>query len=311
MFGITAINVFTMIAYGIPGYLLIKTRHLGEDSIKTFAKMLLYVCQPALSISSFDAVDFTPALLADMGIFFGITLAAQLLIIFLYRAIFYKKVKESSAHKVCSVAGACGNVGFLGIPLLEKLLPENPEVVLYSVAFSISMNLLAWTVGLMMMTGDRKYIRLKNVFFNPSMIAFAVGFLLFVFKIKLPSPLSGYVSTLGRMSTVVCMTVMGMRLGTKRFSELFTNGKVYIAAASKLLVFPVIVGAMFLLVPVSQAVRSTGFILGCCPAAAMIQSLAETYGGDSETAANVVLTTCILCILTIPLMWTLYSYIIL
>ena len=163
----------------------------------------------------------------------------------------------------------------------------------------------------MMMTGDRKYIKLKSVFLNPSMLAFAVGFLLFVFKIKLPEPLGGYVLTLGRMSTVVCMTVMGMRLGTKKLKELFTNGKVYIASVSKLLVFPIILGALFLIIPVSQAVRSTGFILGCCPAAAMIQSLAETHGGDSETAANVVLTTSILCIVTIPLMWSLYNVIIL
>ncbi len=300
-----------MIAYGIPGYLLVKTKRLGEESIKAFAKMLLYVCQPALAISSFNSVDFSYRLLADMGIFFGVTLAAQLVFIFSYYGIFRKKVRESSGHKICCVAGACGNVGFLGIPLLQVLLPNNPEVALYSVAFSMSMNLLAWTVGLMMMTGDKKYINLKNTFLNPSMISFLVGFGLFVFGIKISGPLEGYVSLLGKMSTVVCMTVMGMRLGTKRFLSLFTNGKVYIAAVSKLLVFPAIVGGLFLLIPVSEAVRSTGFILGCCPAAAMIQSLSETHGGDSQTAANAVLTTSILCIVTIPLMWTVYNFLIL
>lgn len=307
MFGITALKVLMMIAYGVPGFILVKLRALNEDAIKVFAKLLLYVCQPALSIYSLSVADCTPRLLRDMGIFFGLTFIGQIVIIALYTFIFRKKMKTDLAQKICSVAGACGNVGFLGIPLLEYLLPDNPEALVYASAFSMSMNILAWSIGLVMMTGDRKYISAKALFVNPATISFLIAFSLFAFKVKLPDFGAEYIETLGRMSTVVCMTILGMRLATKKLSGIFTNYRIYIAATSKLIIFPIIIGALFYIVPVGEDVRSAAFILGCCPAATMIQSLAETHGGDSKTAADIVLSTSLICIITIPLMWSVYT----
>ena len=128
MFAITALKVLMMIAYGVPGYLLVKTKALGEDSIKAFAKFLLYVCQPALSLYTLTSVDSTPILIRDLWIFFFVTLLAQIAVIFLYSLIFSKKMKSDLGHRVCSVAGICGNVGFFGVPLLEYLIPGMPEV---------------------------------------------------------------------------------------------------------------------------------------------------------------------------------------
>lgn len=311
MFAITAIKVLMMIAYGVPGYLLVKTRLLGEESIKVFAKFLLYVCQPALSLYTLTSVDSTPTLIRDLWIFFGVTLAAQVAVIGLYSLVFRKKMKEDLGHRVCSVAGICGNVGFFGIPLLEYLVPDMPEVRVYSAAFSISMNVIGWTLGLLMMTGNKKYIKLKAVFLNPSVVTFAISFTLFVFDVKFPTVVADYIETLGRMSTVVCMTVLGMRLATKSLIKIFANYRIYIAASIKLILTPIIIALLFAFLPVGQEVKISAFVLGCCPGATVIQSLAETHGGDSRTAADIVLSTSLMCILTIPLMWTLYNSIVL
>lgn len=307
MFVITALKVLMMIGYGLPGYILVKTKLVGQDAAKVFAKLLLYVCSPALSIQTLNSVDCTPERLKSMGIFFAAVMVAQIAVIFLYSLIFRSKMKTDTGYRVCAVTGACGNVGFLGVPLLKFLFPDNPEIILYSAMFSISMNIIGWTVGLLLMTGNRKYISLKSIFINPSVIAFGAGFALFALKIKLPDLLAEYVGMLGTMSTFVCMTVLGMRLATKKLSNVFSNGKVYIGAISKLFVFPIVVWALFSLLPVDQTVRTAAFVLGCCPAATMIQSLAESFDGDSETAANTVLFTSIICILTIPFMWTIYN----
>ena len=311
MFGITALKVLMMIAYGVPGYILVKTKALGEESIKAFAKMLLYVCSPALSIYNLSSVDRTPKLVTELGLFFFITLVAQVAIILLYSFLFKNKLKTDAAHKVCAVTGACGNVGFFGVPLLEYLMPGLPQVRVYSAAFSITMNIIGWTLGLLLMTGNRKYIKLKAIFVNPSVIAFSVSLLLFLFDVKFPSLVADYVQTLAKMSTVVCMTVLGMRLATKKLSTIFTNSRVYIAAFWKLIIFPLVLFAVFAVIPVDQTVKTAAFILGCCPAATMLQSLAETHGGDGKTAADIVLATSLLCILTIPFMWTAYNFIIL
>lgn len=295
-----------MVAYGVPGYLLVKTGLLGEKHIKGFAVFLLYACQPALTVYSLVSVERTPGLLANMGVFFGVTLLGQMIIIGLYCLIFRKKLSQS-AHRVCAVAGACGNVGFLGIPLLEQLLPEHPEVIVYSAAFSVSMNIIAWTLGLSLLTGSRRYVSAKALFLNPATISFLVAFPLFAFGVKLPEAPVEYLGVVGRMSTVVCMTVLGMRLALKKFVSVFTNIRVYAAAAFKLLLFPAVVSLLFLPIPVEPSVKAAAAILCACPAAAMIHSLAETYGGDASTAADAVLATNILCILTVPLVWTVFN----
>ncbi len=307
MFTLTALKVLMMVAYGVPGYLLVKTKHLGEESIKTFAKVLLYICSPALCVYNLSSVTSTPSLIGELWMFFGLTLFCQVVIILLYAFLFKNKLKTDAAYRVCAVTGACGNVGFFGMPLLEYLMPGIPEVRIYSAAFSISMNVIGWTLALLLMTGDRKYIKLKAVFLNPSVVSFAVSFVIFVFKIEFPSLVAEYIESFGRMSTFVCMTVLGMRLATKKLSTIFTNGRVYLASASKLVVFPIVTALLFVVMPVSQNVKTAAFILACCPAATMLQSLAETHNGDGRTAADIVLATSILCILTIPVMWTLYS----
>ena len=310
MFAITALKVLMMIAYGVPGYLLVKLKVLGEDSIKAFAKFLLYVCQPALSLYTLTSVESTPTLIRDLWIFFFVTLLAQVAVIGLYTLFFRNKIKSDLGHRVCSVAGICGNVGFFGVPLLEYLIPGMPEVRVYSAAFSISMNVIGWTLGLLMMTGDRKYVKLKALFLNPSVITFAISFTLFAFGVKFPDAIADFIETLGRMSTVVCMTVLGMRLATKSLLRIFTNSKIYIAAAIKLIICPIIIGLMFHFLPVGTEVKTAAFVLACCPGATMIQSLSETHGGDSRTAADIVLSTSLMCILTIPIMWTIYNSIV-
>lgn len=307
MFIITALKVLMMIAYGVPGYLLVKSKHLGEESIKAFAKMLLYVCSPALCIYNLTSVATTNGLIKELCLFFVLSLGAQVVIILLFGFIFKNKAKSDKAYKLCAVTGACGNVGFFGVPLLEYLIPDMPEVRIYSAAFSITMNIIGWSLGLLMMTGDKKYIKVKSIFVNPSMISFVIAFILFVFDVKFPDLAAEYVQSLAKMSTFVCMTVLGMRLATKKLSTIFSNKKVYIAAISKLIIFPMVVLAVFKLLPISQTAVTSAFILGCCPAATMLQSLAETHGGDGKTAADIVLGTSLLCIITIPIMWTLYN----
>lgn len=49
-FGLTLTEVLLMFAYAVPGYLLVKSRLVGEKAIPGFAALLMYVLQPCLCI---------------------------------------------------------------------------------------------------------------------------------------------------------------------------------------------------------------------------------------------------------------------
>ena len=45
-FLITLATVGIMLAYAVPGYILIKVKAVKADSISAFSKLLMYVCSP-------------------------------------------------------------------------------------------------------------------------------------------------------------------------------------------------------------------------------------------------------------------------
>lgn len=133
-FSTTSVNVLILLLYAIPGYILVKSKAVKSESIPAFAKVLLYVCQPCLSVYSFQKVVFSAEIIKNMGIFVGLNLGLMLFILLVVYLAFRKQY-EDNRYRVCTVATALGNVGFLGVPLLEALLPEYPETIAYSAVF--------------------------------------------------------------------------------------------------------------------------------------------------------------------------------
>ena len=62
----TLICVAVMLAYAVPGFLLVKTKLVKADAIPAFARLLMYVCQPFLTLYAFSRVKFTTQSLIDI-----------------------------------------------------------------------------------------------------------------------------------------------------------------------------------------------------------------------------------------------------
>ena len=187
-----------MMAYAIPGFLFVKTKTLSPAQIAPFSKVLVYLCQPCLEVHAFLSADCTPELLAAMGWFFLLCTGVQVLVLGLSCLVL--RDRKSVCNRVAGAASTFGNVGFIGIPLLEALLPAEvaPDAVALSAVFALSMNLLAWTAGLFLITGEKKHIRVKGLLLNPAMLAFYVAFPLFLAGFKLPGALETTVSLAGK-----------------------------------------------------------------------------------------------------------------
>lgn len=122
----------------------------------------------------------------------------------------------------------------MGIPLMNALLPDYPEATAFSAVFFLSMGILSWTVGVACITGDVKYISLKKAFLNPSMLGMVIALPLFLLRISLPDAVMGPVSLLAKMTTPVCMLILGMRFGTVKLREIFSERSIYPSALVKL-----------------------------------------------------------------------------
>lgn len=307
----TAANVLMLMAFAVPGFLFVKTKSLSERHIPPFSKLLLYACQPCLQLYAFQTAECTPELLRNMGLFFLFCTGVQLLMILAMSLCLRLKLRDA-CRRVCAASGVFGNVGFLGIPLLQALLPaENvPSAIALAAAFSLSMNLIAWTGGLFLITGERKHIRARALLLNPSMLSFYVAFPLFLLGIRLPAMALDGVTLMGRMCTPLCMLILGMRLACTPFRQIVTDRFAWLACAGKLILMPLSAFAAVAFLPLPAYFRATLFLLSCCPTASAVQSLSEIYLPEDairakRTAADAILLSNLLCILTIPLLCTL------
>lgn len=342
-FSTTAINVLLLVAMAIPGFILMKAKVVKPSSIAYFSAVLLYVCQPFLSLRSFLQVKFTPELAVNLAIVFGVSMLVQGALFCLLWLILCKKFDKSEdtamlidngyigghtltyepdlnalitstvrgrAYRVMVLAATFGNVGFFGVPVLQMLFPLNPEAIAYSAVYIVSMNLMCWTIGSYVLTGDKKYIKLKKAILNPQTITLCVALPLFFAGVtleSLPAPLTKIIGYLADMTTPMCMIILGMRFAVAPVKDLFTDWKAYISSLIKILIFPLLVYVILLPFDMDQMMRTALVILSGMPSASINLNLAELYGADQKTAANNILLSTLLCIITIPVLMLLFQ----
>ncbi len=294
-------TVLIMLSYACPGFIMIKTKLLPSDSISAFAKLLLYVCQPMLIISSIQRVGYSFDMVKKMGfVLIFMTLAQCVMVGVAYMAM--RKRTSDAKNRIYIISTCLGNFAFMGVPILEALLPEYPEAVTLSAMASLSLNIIGWTLASAIIANNKSYINLKKLFLNPAVIGLYVALPLFFLNIQLPKQVGDMVSLLGKMTTPLCMLIMGMRLATTSFRSVFGRPFQYLIIAIKQIVFPLACLGILLLIPIDANIRATVFIMMCCPIASMVLNFSEIIGEGQDTAAALVLLSTVLSTITIPFM---------
>lgn len=293
--------VLMMLAYMATGFLLCKGQKAFVAHAKSLSGVLIYIMNPCMIVNAFLQLEYSRESLVKMGKYFVVSFFVQLLFLAFLFLIFRKKCTDAKYRVLCA-GGVLGNVGFMGMPLIASVFPNEPIVLCYSSINVVTMNLIVFTFGVYLLTNDKKYVTLKNAIINPTTLPFFVALPLFFFNVQLPDAVGNAVSILAKAVTPMCMIILGMRLSASNFRQLFTRPFVYATAAFKLLVFPLFSFALVRFLPFLDPVaKSTVVILTTVPSAAVIQSLAEMHDSEQELAANVVLLTTLISVITIPL----------
>ena len=295
-------TVAVMLLYACPGFLMVKTGLVKSSSISDFARLLMYVCQPALTVYSFAQVDFSYALVGEMLFVLIFVLTMLLAAMLVFRFVIFRKKSEQVRYRIYTLSVCFANCAFMGVPVLEALLPDYPQAVTFSAMFALAMNLLGWTLGSAIITNDPTYMSVKKILLNPAVLSLAVAVPLFVSGWDMPEELYGMVTLLARMTTPLCMLIMGMRLATAKLRSVFLRPAQYLIIAIKGIAFPLAAWLLLSLFPVDENLKMSVYIMMACPVASVVLNFAEMLGEGQEQAANLVLLSTGLSALTIPVM---------
>ena len=307
-------NVIVFVLLAVPGYLLVKGRVMTTKESGVISKVLTYVGLPFMILTSTLKVEFTKGFAAEMGLLFLFGVAFTFLMVFV-TAFLSKGVRDEKKKGMMRFAMSFANNGFLGIPLATAVfLNTRPEVVAFLVVLNIMNNLMLFTLGVALISGDKSAVRLKKVVLSPVLISFVIGLILNVSGIADKVPAVGeYSAYFSGIVTALSMVVLGIKLADVPFAKLFLSGRMYYISFVRLIAFPVLsVAIMFLLrvfLPISDEMILGVFIAFVMPTAGLASTFADQYDGDTEGAVVYTLGSTILSVGVIPLLYWLVEWI--
>ena len=289
-----------MFIYMIIGYLLYRNKLITKQGSGEIGKVLIYLIVPMAIIKSYIK-EFSPELMTGFFISLAAAVGALVLSIIVSRLIFGRKsaVREFGA--------AFSNAGFIGIPIVQMTLGD--EAVFYIASFVALLNILQWTYGVYVMTGDKSLISAKKIVTNPVVIGFAAGLMLFFLPIRVADIFTGIVGTLAAMNGPLAMIVLGAYLAQVPIKTLFTDAETYLCTAVRLVLIPVLTVFALMLIPSGyMTIRTAVLLVAAAPVGSNVAIFAQLYGKEYKDAVKDVCLSTVLSILTLPVILSLANY---
>lgn len=275
------------------GLLLSRLGAITEQGSKDMANILLYAVIPCVIVRSY-ITEYSAQKLYALGI------SAVIAVVAFIVTIAVAWIAFGMRHRIENFSTAFGNAGFIGIPLVTSVF--GAEAAFYVVAFSSMLNLLQWTYGIVIISGNPKTINVKKVFVNPVFISMMVGLVLFLTGFTLPSIVGNTIGLIADANTPLAMLVLGFYLSQVKPRELFCGAKLYLVAALRLFVIPLLTALAFLPLPFARGeVALITLVAAATPVATSTGIFAQKFGQDYRSAVTQVCFSTIVSVVSIPI----------
>lgn len=308
MFSSTISQMAILFIYMVIGFILVKTKVVGEEGAKVLSRMENTVFIPALVFGTF-AREFTIKTLQEswklLLFSFGIEFAVIALAIIICRLCF----KDKFVRNVSIYGFSFANFGFMGYAIVDALYPEYFMNYLIFV-LPLWILIYAWGVPNLLREpkigeGNPIVARLKS-FVNPMFIALIIGAIVGLSGLVIPNVLDTVVIACEGCMSPLAMVLSGMVFASINLKSTFTKPSVYITSFLRLLVFPLIFGLALKFTSISElwfvcVVCSTAMPLGLN---AIVIPAAD--GKDLTVPAGMAVVSHAIAIITIPLIFTIF-----
>jgi predicted permease len=236
-----------------------------------------------------------PVVAWSIALGFGMIMAGILIGLLIGRLI---GLEKGTGMRTFALSAGCQNFGFTAAPVVEILWGTGALALLF--VHNIGVEVAMWSVGVMMMTGDRNLSWRPLV--NGPIVAVVIGLTLMV--LGLDDHVTGAgrkaMSMIGVGAFPLAIFVTGCTMmdlvGAER-----PNAKVILGGAVvRLLLTPMVMLGAAKFLPLTTELRQVLVVQAAMPAGMTAILLARLYGGRPAVAVQVVIATTILSLLTLP-----------
>ena len=288
------IKIFIMI---VLGYVLRKKNIITEELHKGLSNLLMYAVLPS-SILSATGSGMIDALRRNLCLstvivcgYYVVTLAVSFLI---SRGL---SLPDKKAGILVNLA-VFANIGFIGFPLIKELYGD--EGTIYAVIYNLAYQIFVFTFGVFLLSGAKK-MQLKKLIQDPTTIASVIAAFLFVSPVKLPSVILGAFSSIGDMVLPISMMIVGSSMVGIKFSQIIRDKYSFLVSLLRLAVFPLVMLAVLKLLRIDSVLTNTIVVLTALPCGSLNVIMAEQYDCEPVFAAQTVIQSMVLMLISVPL----------
>lgn len=307
--------ILTLFILLICGFTARKLKIINNASSKGLSQLIISIGQPAMIIAALANAKYTPENLTIAWQVTLISFAMHTLLALLAFGICKLLKKNPDQIKIFEFSLVFGNCGFIGFPILDSILGEGIGSFM-GAFYVISFHLFLWTWGIIILARGREDIRMtpKKALFNYGTIPCAIGVAMYLFKPIFDVTtefdfLGKALNYLGNLCTPISVLVTGALLATLPLGKIFTNKRIYLHSAIKLLALPVIFCFLAKLCGLSDTYLLMVVAMAGVPSAATITMLAELYDIEPAYASQTVGMTSVLSTATLPVVMLLAQWV--
>lgn len=281
------------------GNLAARRRIISKEFVNGLGTLIVKLLLPVMVFSNMINTSSRHQLFSDFT-FFPMALLMYLLLIML-SAVLAKLMRLPKAQgEVFRALFVCGNIGFIGLPLILEISPRHGTV--YFSLMNIVDQAVMWTyIQYMTTPSDKKNSFSVKNFLNPGLGAIFLSLLCVILEIPFPKSIKEGFLTIGNAATPLSLMYIGGLLYFSNWRWVLRRKDLYVGIGVKMLLFPI---AYYTLV--SCVVQNTDMthaiaVAASMPPATAIAMFAQAKGKEGDYALGVVLAATVASLLTVSL----------
>lgn len=297
----------------LSGILCFKIKLISVGGTKEMSNIILQIVNPVVIFMAYQR-EFDIHLMKGLVIALMLSVAAFLIAI----AVSYILVRKADDREYDIERFSCiySNCGFMGIPLINALL--GLEGVFYLTAFLTIFNLLAWTHGVIQISGVKSLKSVTKALSSPAVISIFAGLSSFLLRAFLPAEFSkafsdsifyealDYISSL---NTPLAMIVAGASIAQVDLIHAVKNLRIYYISFIKLLLIPILIIFAFRFINAAEDPIITVIVAMSAPTATMSTLFCLKYDKNYVYSSEIFAVTTLLSVITMPLIISINSFI--
>ncbi len=297
--------LFLLIALG---YLLRKLKAIPDNSASVLSKLENNVFIPALMFGTF-AGGFTLSKISSAWQY--LLGGAVVVSVSIPIAIVASRLcsKDDYIRKIYTYGLSFSNFGFMGNAVVKAIFPEVfPDYLI--LVLPLWAAIYVYGVPSLLIpseNGKGNILSRLKAFLNPMFISMAIGMVIGIASVRLPSFFTSAVDTLGDCMSPVAMVLTGITVAEIDLKKALSDLSIYAVSAVRLIIIPLIFIAALTFIPIPMPLAICILCSVAMPLGLNTIVVPKAYGLDSTTASGMALVSHVLSCGSIPLIFMLFE----